>query len=227
MSRSPFPVLVVEGETQSDAMQSDSSYFLAALGLTAGDPAGTRPAGIGSIFRPKLINYQNLDAETLASYQCVVLANVPHLSDELVQKLTRFVNSGGGLWMALGDQTEIAAFNHAFYQFGSGLSPVSLGQPVGDAANREKFTMVAPPSPDQPSMVLLADTHRLDIDRVRIYRRHQFDIGNDKALSVLLRGEGGAGLVVSKTVGRGRVIVQAVPLQSTPGATFRCAMRLW
>jgi hypothetical protein len=207
-----IPVLLVEGETQGDPMQSDSTYFLAALGLPGGAPSGARPAGVGSIFLPKLINYQNLAAESLASYQCVVLANVPQLSDELVQKLTRFVNAGGGLWMALGDQTEIAAFNRAFYQFGSGLSPVSLGQPMGDAANREKFTLVAPPSPDHPAMTLLADTHRLDIDRVRIYRRHQFDIGNDKSVSVLLRGEGGAGLVVAKNIGRGRVMVQAVPL---------------
>jgi hypothetical protein len=207
-----IPILVVEGESQSDPLQSDSAYFLAALGLSNTNQSGSRPAGIGSIFLPKLISYQNFASESLASYQCVVLANVPHLSDELVNKLSRFVNAGGGLWVALGDQTEIAAFNRDFYQFGSGISPVSLGQPLGDPANREKFTLVAPPSPDHPAMTLLADTHRLDMDRVHIYRRHQFELGSDKAISVLLRGEGGAGLVAAKTVGRGRVIVQAVPL---------------
>ena len=60
--------------------------------------------------------------------------------------------------------------------------------------------------------MLLADTHRLDIDHVRIFRRHQLDTGGDKSISVLLRAEGGSPLVVEKTFGRGRVIVQAVPL---------------
>jgi hypothetical protein len=78
--------------------------------------------------------------------------------------------------------------------------------------DREKFTALSPPSADHPATVLLADTHRLDIDRVRIFRRHQLDTGNDKSISVLLRAEGGSAVVVEKTFGRGRVIVQALPL---------------
>ena len=206
------PILVVEGESHFDPLQSDSAYFLSALGWQASGDSATKTSALASIFRPKLINYEKLGGETLASYQCVVLANVPHLSDESAQKLARFVNAGGGLWIALGDQTEIAAFNKVFFASGAGLSPVALKQPVGDAADREKFTAVAPPAADHSATVLLADTHRLDIDHVRIFRRHQLDTGGDKSISVLLRAEGGSALVVEKTFGRGRVIVQAVPL---------------
>ena len=206
------PILVVEGESHFDPLQSDSAYFLSALGWQINANSATKTASLASIFRPKLIPYQKLDSEILASYQCVVLANVPHLSEDTVQKLARFVTAGGGLWIALGDQTEIAAFNKVFFASGAGLSPASLKQPVGDASDREKFTAVSPPSADHPATVLLADTHRLDIDRVRVFRRHQLDTGNDKSVSVLLRAEGGSALVVEKTFGRGRVIVQAIPL---------------
>jgi hypothetical protein len=206
------PVLVVEGESHFDPLQSDSAYFLSALGWQPAGPAAAKTPSLASIFRPKLINYQKLDAENLASYQCVVLANVPRLSDDTVQKLARFVNSGGGLWIALGDQTEIAAFNKQFFAGGAGLSPASLKQPVGDAFDREKFTAVSPPSAEHPATALLADTHHLDIDRLRIFRRHQLDTGNDNSISVLLRAEGGSPLVVERTFGRGRVIIQAVPL---------------
>jgi len=206
------PILVVEGESHFDPLQSDSAYFLSALGWQASGETATKTAALASIFRPKLIHWQKLDTETLASYQCVVLANVPRLSEDTVQKLARFVNSGGGLWIALGDQTEIAAFNKLFFASGAGLSPVSLKQPVGDALDREKFTAATPPSAEHPATVLLADTHRLDIDRVRIFRRHQLDTGNDKSISVLLQAEGGSALAVEKNFGRGRVIVQAVPL---------------
>ena len=206
------PILVVEGESHFDPLQSDSAYFLSALGWQINGEAATKTALLESIFRPKLINYQKLDGENLAAYQCVVLANVPHLSEETVQKLARFVSSGGGLWIALGDQTEIAAFNKEFFAAGAGLSPVFLKQPVGDSSDREKFTAVSPPAAEHPATVLLADTHRLDIDRVRIFRRHQLDTGSDKSISVLLRAEGGSALVVEKTFGRGRVIVQGIPL---------------
>jgi hypothetical protein len=206
------PVLVVEGEPHFDPLKSDSAFLLSALGWQTSGPTATKNTSLASIFRPKLIGYQKLDTETLAAYQCVVLANVPRLSEAAMQKLARYVTAGGGLWIALGDQTEIAAFNKQFFASGSGLSPAPLKQPMGDALDREKFTAVAPPSADHPATALLADTHRLDIDRLRIFRRHQLDTGDDKAISVLLRAEGGPALVVEKNFGRGRVIIQAIPL---------------
>ncbi len=206
------PILVVEGESHFDPLQSDSAYLLSALGWQANGDSATKTAALASIFRPKLINWQKLDGENLASYQCVVLANVPQLPADTVQKLARFVNSGGGLWIALGNQTEVASFNKLFFASGAGLSPASLKQPVGDALDREKFTALSPPAADHPATELLADTHHLDIDRVRLFRRHQLDTGSDKSVSVLLRAEGGSPVVVEKAFGRGRVIVQAVPL---------------
>jgi hypothetical protein len=206
------PILVVEGESHFDPLQSDSAYLLSALGWQAGGDSTIKTGALASIFRPKLINYQKLDNENLASCQCVVLANAPILSPASVQKLARFVNSGGGLWIALGDQTEIAAFNNLFFASGAGLCPASLKPPVGDALDREKFTALSPPSADHPATALLADTHRLDIDRVRVFRRYQLDTGADKSISVLLRAEGGSAVAVEKTFGRGRVIILAVPL---------------
>ena len=49
------------------------------------------------------------------------------------------------------------------------------------------------------------------MDRVKVYRRHQFSPGSGSSMT-LLRAEGGAALAVEKNVGRGRVIVQAFPL---------------
>jgi hypothetical protein len=87
-----------------------------------------------------------------------------------------------------------------------------LLQPIGDAEDREHSAALAPPAADNPATALLADTHRLDVDRVRIYRRHQFDLGRAVSHSVLLRAEGGAPIALEKDLGRGRVIVQGLPL---------------
>ena len=202
------PILLVEGEPSGDPNQSDCRFFMAALGY--GDES--KQAGpAASIFRPKQISYEKLRAEDLSAYQCIVLADVPRVPAEVAQKLARYVNSGGGLWMALGEQTDVAAFNQAFFEQSAGLSALPLRDPVGDAEDRQKFFSLTPPSADLPATALLADTHRLDIDQVHIYRRHQFDTDNSSALTVLLRAEGGAPVAVERDLGRGRVIVLAVP----------------
>jgi len=200
------PVLVVEGEPQSDRAQSDTHYLLTALGY-AGESNAT-----ASVFHPKVIGYEQLHSAELSGIRGVVLANVPRLSAEAVQKLARFVNSGGGLWIALGDQTDVESFNQLFFEQSVGLSPARLSQPTGDTGDRDKFTSVVPPPAEHPATTLLADIQKLDLDRVRVFRRHQFDPEKGSPLSVLLRVEGGAPLAVEKNPGRGRVIVQTIPL---------------
>jgi hypothetical protein len=199
------PILVVEGETRSDPVQSDKEYFLTALGYGE----GTNESLASSAFQPRTIDYQQLANEELTC-QCVVLADVPRVSIEVARKLARYVTKGGGLWLALGEQTDVDSFNQVFFEPGTGLSPLALRQPIGDADDHEKFTSLVPPAAEHPATALLADLQRLDIDHVRVYRRHQF--GSGDGVSVLLRIEGGAPLAVEKNLGRGRVIVQAVPL---------------
>ena len=63
-----------------------------------------------------------------------------------------------------------------------------------------------------PATALLSDFQRLDLDRARIYRRHQFDPFSGKDVSVLLQVQRGDPVVVERKLGRGRVLVQAIPL---------------
>jgi len=204
------PVLIVEGEAQADPVQSDTRYLLTALGGIDRDAHDERPAG--SVFEPKLISYQHLGEVNLSAYPCIILANVPRLPADIIQKLVQHVNSGGGLWIALGNQTDISAFNHLFYDQGIGLSPVALTTPTGDTQNHDVFAAIAPPSADHPATTLLADIQRLDIERGKVYRRHQFDIDKGTSVTILLRADGGAPLAIEKDMGRGRVILQAFPL---------------
>jgi hypothetical protein len=201
------PVLVVQGATPSDPMESDIAYFLATLGISDAESDSNSVA----LFQPKAIGYARLGQEDLAAYRCVVLADVPRLPADVTQRLAEYVAAGGGLWIAPGDQTDANAFNRMFYEQSTGLSPLPLLPAVGDADDREKFTGLVPPAPDHPATALLADIQRLDLDKVRVYRRFPFDTSRGAA-SVLLRLEGGEPLAVEKSIGRGRVIVQSIPL---------------
>ena len=83
---------------------------------------------------------------------------------------------------------------------------------IGDADNRDAFETVRPPSEIHPATRLLADTQRLDIDRAHVYRRFMFDLASGRDISFMLEVQHGEPLVIEKALGKGRSIVQGVPL---------------
>ena len=88
-----------------------------------------------------------------------------------------------------------------------------LGTPVGNISENDSVVDVHPPSGEHTAMAQLADTERLDLDEVQITRFHQFVAGvRREEVSVLMETGTGAPLAVEKYVGRGRIILQALPL---------------
>ncbi|MBL9134638.1 MAG: hypothetical protein JNK85_02155, partial [Verrucomicrobiales bacterium] len=119
---------------------------------------------------------------------------------------------GGGLWLTLGPRTQPETFAQAFFRGGSGLSPYALGSPVGDPGQRDLFTSIRAASDAHPATLLLSDFQRLDLDRARVFRRHAFDVSTGRDVSILLQAQGGDPVAIERKLGRGRVIVQAIPL---------------
>jgi len=200
-------ILVLDGAETADILRSQTAYILACLG--SADSSGQWDQA--SVFRAKVVRAAALASQTFADFRCIVLADPPPLPEAVTARLAEYVRAGGGLWIALGQRTDPDAFNRTFY--GQGLSPLPLGRPVGDADDRERFEVIHPPTTRHPATLLLGDTKRLDLDRAGIYRRHLFaDTQSYKNVSVLLRAGAGSPLVVEKSLGKGRIIVQAVPL---------------
>ena len=129
-----------------------------------------------------------------------------------VYELTAYVRRGGGLWLAPQSGSSPALFNEFLASGETPLSPASLVTITGDADQREHFEVISPPTQMHPATALLADTERLDLDDVRIYRRYLYTTPLPNDLSVLLRGGQGHPLVIEKTLGKGRVLMQAFPL---------------
>jgi hypothetical protein len=186
-------------------MDSESVFVLAAFGRRGN-------ATWKSVFEPTMIDSTALAKTDLQACRCVILANTRPLTPTDIDKLENYVEAGGGLWLALGSRTEPSLFNEHFYRGGVGLAPMKLGEPVGDANDREKFFTVRAASEAHPATALLSDFQRLDLDRARIYRRHQFDALSGKDVSVLLQVQHGDPVVVERKLGRGRVLVQSIPL---------------
>jgi len=166
---SEIPVLIVDGLPRADPLNTGTGFLLAALGQKESTEEWN------SAIHPKVIGVSALPGINLSDYECVLLANVSLLPGETISALEQYVRSGGGLWIVLGSQTDRNFFNSNFYKAGSGLSPLPVGEPTGNIDDRETFVQVNPPSLEHPATTLLADTERLDIHRVRVYRRFMFD----------------------------------------------------
>ncbi|MGI8603666.1 MAG: BatA domain-containing protein [Verrucomicrobiales bacterium] len=205
-----LPVLLVEDAASGHALEKDSGFVLAALGKQKTSAANE--GAWRSVFEPTVIDPGALAATDLDRFRAVILANLRDVAPAALDKLQSYVQSGGGLWMALGAQTDDTFFNDSLYRDGAGLAPLKLGSPVGDADDHEKFFALRVSSGSHPATALLADFQRLDLDRARIYRRHQFDAFSGKDVSVLLQVQQGDPVVVERKLERGRVLVQGIPL---------------
>ena len=203
-----LPVLLVEDAASPDSLESDRPFILAALGARPGEAA----RDWRSVFEPTVVDARALSSTDLKRFRSVVLDNIRNLDAAGIAKLEAYVQNGGGVWLVLGSRTDPQFFNQQFYRGGLGLAPMKLTAPIGDPNDREKFFSVRAASDAHPATILLADFQRLDLDRAHIYRRHQFDPFSGKDVSILLQAGGGEPVVVERKLGRGRVIVQAVPL---------------
>jgi len=204
-----LPILIVEDANTGDPLETDSAFVLAALGARK---TGGGNTGWHSVFEPIVIEPGALAASDLNRFRCIILADPRSVAPTAIDKLEAYVRSGGGLWLALGAHTDEVFFNEHWHRGGLGLAPLKLTSAVGDPNDREKFFAVRASSDTHPATVLLSDFQRLDLDRARIYRRHQFDTLGGNDVSVLLEVQHGDPVVVERKLDRGRVLVQSIPL---------------
>jgi len=214
-----LPVLVVEDANPGEPLEADSAFVLAALGARK---AGKEATGWHSVFEPTMIEPRALAATDLNRYRCIVLSDPRNVEPAAIEKLDAFVRSGGGLWIAVGPHTDEKLFNEHWYRGGLGLAPLQLTAPIGDANDHEKFFKVRAASDSHPATALLSDFQRLDLDRARIFRRHQFDMASGKDVSVLLEVQHDDPVVVERKLDQGRVLVQSIPLGISWGTLPLC-----
>lgn len=204
------PLLLVDDSTDDDPLKSEKGYLLAAIGQ---DPRGDQQSQRSSAFHATAIPSSELPAQSLSDYRAVILANTASVNEALITKLTEFVRSGGGVWIVLGDRTVAADFNRQFHRSGGGLVPWPVDEAKGDLIQREQFLTVHPPEDDHPATILLSDTQRLDMDRVKIFQRFPFvPLAANPDVPILLQSGSGEALVIESFVGKGRVFTQSLPL---------------
>lgn len=204
IERAPILLVSNDGDVKGDAF-----YMLAALGYRTPDD----PQPWHSIFAPTLVSVAALDAEPLDQYRAVVFLDVLPEEKSTIQRIEEYVRQGGGVWLAPGDSVEMDWFNRLWYRGGEGLAPLPLVEVVGEATEETNYAMIHPPTDVHPVTRLLADTERLDLHKARVYRRFVLaDEGGSARIRVLLRTGLGEPLAVERNFGKGRVMLQGMPL---------------
>ena len=204
-----IPVLVVESAPEASEVMQDAFFVQAAMGWVNGEPLATQ-----GVFVPTLVKPDRLEQIELHDYRAVVIPNLEDVSEEVVKKLQGYVADGGGLWVALGPRTDLERFNQYFFEDSNGIAPLAVDRIVEESDSNEQKTLIDPFVTSHPAIASLADNSRLDTGTIAVSRRIRFSPPlQGLTPSVLLNLTNGEPLVVEKTTGRGRTIIQGVPLR--------------
>ncbi len=205
------PILLTESSPELAEMQRDAFFVGAALGWIDGGPLDER-----SVYTPRSIDPGDLSFMELSDQHAVVIPNFQLLSQEAVERLEEFVNRGGGLWIALGPRTDAQRFNQFFFAEGNGLAPLAIDR-ISEHTDSEGETSgigINPFQREHPAIAHLTDSQKLDTGDITVETCWRFRPAPEgRETSVLLSLTDGEPLAVEKYYGRGRVIVQAIPLR--------------
>ena len=198
------------------------------------------PSAWESLFRcevrsPQWLGKQSLEKTSPSNfdwqrYPVIVWLGGRELSDDLVDQIVRRVRQGAGLWITLDSQTDRDWLNETLLR--TGLVPAATGSKQSDAGPLDAGPLVAgplgrlvvnvaedsmqrlhPPDPNDEILAPLSDTDRLDLDAIRIRRRIDLQLPpTETASRVLLRTFEGDSIAWMSSVGRGRLVLQALPM---------------
>lgn len=214
-----LPVIVVDGATHPDPTRSETFFLKVALGSSTPQSA---------LIKPQIITADQLQPGLLTDAQLLVLANVPQLTPQQVTAVQSFVDGGGGLLIALGDQVNRTFYNEKLFALGKGVLPGTL----------EKIDQPPKPAPGAEATPIQIDNASLELPWLQSFRKeHQggltetrFDkwwqvtpaqgSGGDAAALALpsatisARLTNGAPLLIERNFGHGQVLLVSAPLDS-------------
>lgn len=189
-------VLVVDGDPGLTPTASEVYFLERALA-----PWG--PGRVSAGVLPEITSLAGVASLDPEVHRVVMLANVSDPSG-IATRLTDFVQRGGGLVIALGDNVTAERYNGPL----GGLLPAPLRRPRTLVAPGEPGEATALPSADSALFAPFARGGRSGFGRVRWQTLGTVEsLPEDPDRSVLLETEGGLPILLERRVGAGRVLL--------------------
>ena len=149
-------------------------------------------------------SHQLPNASEISKYDVIILANVEKLTGAEAQSLRTFVGDGGGLIITAGDRMDLDAYRSALGAGEEPLMPCNFVQPVGDALNHDRFSVLATLDYDHPIFHPFKDPNHGDFGKGRFYRYIQAVPLTGSM--VLANFDDGSPALFEKVYGTGRVL---------------------
>ncbi len=200
---SALPVLLVNGEPGLEPLSGEVDFLRAALAPT-GDPS--------PLVQASTVPSVQFRAEMLKGKRVVVLANVERLGPELSAALGAFVESGGGLLIALGDRTDADALNE---RIARGWLPAQVGPLKGDFARKQAVAHPAPRTFDGPALGPLGQGDAPALGEADLFAYRVLTPA--PGASITARLDTGDPWIVERSYGKGRVALLAAPIDAEGG----------
>ena len=146
-------------------------------------------------------------------YQVVILSNVSQLSDVQMTNLERFVRKGGGVFFILGDNVdpEFYARETAGKLFGFSLrDPLTPTKNLGGFFSFEKIDL------EHPIFQVYRDVERGDAPAIKFSSIFELP-ESSKDTKTLIRFNLGTPALVEKSLGKGKLLLLAAPVDETQG----------
>ncbi|MBZ0135868.1 MAG: BatA domain-containing protein [Planctomycetes bacterium] len=217
-----IPILVVNGAPHPDPSKDETFYLETALGISSSKVEGETSDEPPVFITPNRVitmrGEQLASVDSFLDYRLVVLANVRDLPENVMNKLTEFVDAGFGLMIFDGDQVDFQKYNSLLYKDGKGLLPARLGRMGGSEDPVADHYGLAPGDRDHPVIELFTDTPEnaaiiTDPKAVRAWRAMTLPEGAEvdplrpvrRLIDVNAPG-GAQPLVLERAYGRGKVV---------------------
>ena len=215
-----IPILIVDNQSSFKTAADLKSQQIKFLTLALGYQDEEANEEYHSIFAPTIVSATDVASEDLSTYSAVIVLGTSQDSTELADLLLPEVRRGCGVWVIIGSDPDVDAFNANWFQDGVSLSPLELvATPQEDlpreteADNENEEIRIHPPSDQHPATRVLSDQQRIDLDQVTVQRHAQFRpllLGDE--VSIPIRSNRGEPLVVENSIGQGRVLFQSFPI---------------
>lgn len=209
-----IPVLVVDGDAGMG--RARGADFLRDALAPALD---TKPSFLLRVvpvaeFTPDLLT-RPIGREAGTVPRVLILTNVPALRPDQGQAVEEFLKAGGGVLVALGNRANAASYNAELYRDGRGWLPARLVDPVGDESDLPKAARPVMNSLEGPALELFRTEDPGTLAGSAYFPRHwKLETATDGGGVPIAMLTDRTPLFAEKLVGKGRVILSAVPLDN-------------
>jgi hypothetical protein len=202
-SLEPLDVLVVSGEPAGSARRA-ADFVETALAPAARSAQQAPSVERNEPMRPIVVPDAELATRDLAPFDCVVLCDVALISRSEAARLASYVNAGGGLIIAVGDNVRPASYHEMLGQDGDGILPARLVE-VASAGDDEEGFRFNPGDYAEAIVRPFAGNEDAGLLTTRIDRYYK--VQALPTARVLLRFSNDDPAIVERRIGAGRVVL--------------------